>query len=93
MMDDRQQEIRGAEARQVLENALYKEAFAAIEARLVNELAQQDIDPKRAEYLRTLIVAGRKHRQYLEQVVVSGTMAAMQIERKRTLAERMLHRR
>lgn len=91
-MDEREQEIRGEEARRILGSAIYKEAFAAIESRLINELAQQDIDPKRAEYLRTLIVAGRKHRTYLEQVLVTGTMAAMEIERKRSLRDRILRR-
>ena len=92
-MSPEEERIRGADARQVLENRIYKEAHTALEARWINELAQQDIDPKRAEYLRTLLVAGRKIKQYMEQVMVSGTMAAMEIERKRTLAERMLGRR
>jgi hypothetical protein len=87
-----EERIRGADAKQVLDNRIYKEAFSALEARWINELAQQEIEPKRAEYVRTLLVAGRRHKQYLEQVMVSGTMAAMEIERKRTLAERMLRR-
>ena len=92
-MDERYQERRGEDAKRVLNDDIYKEAFAALEARWLNELVQQDIDPKRAEYLRTLLVAGRKHRQYMEQVMVTGTMAAMEIERKRSRSERVFHRR
>lgn len=92
-MDPQDEERRGEAAKRVLNEDIYKEAFAALEARWINELAQQDIDPKRAEYLRTLLVAGRKHRQYMEQVMVSGTMAAMELERKRSLTERVFHRR
>jgi hypothetical protein len=91
-MTPAEEERRGVEAQHVMENKIYREAYAALEARYVDEMAQQDVDPKRAEFLRLLLVASRKHRKYLEQVMVSGTMAAMQVERKRTLAERMLHR-
>ena len=91
-MDPIQEERRGEDAKRILNEPVYQEAFAALEQRWVNELAQQDIDPKRAEYLRTLLVAGRRHKQYMEQVMVSGTLAAMELERKRTLRERMLRR-
>lgn len=92
MTNEREQERRGEEARRIIGHEIYKEAFAAIEARWLSELVQQDIDPKRAEYLRTLLVAGRKHRQYMEQVMVSGTLAAQELERKQTLKERMWRR-
>ena len=92
--DDRARnaERRGEEARRVLQDSVYAEAFQALEQRWISEMAQQDIDPKRAEYLRTLVVAGRKHKQYMEQVMYSGTMAAMDIERKRTIQERLAQR-
>jgi hypothetical protein len=92
--DDRARhaERRGEEARRILHDSIYVEAFQALEQRWISEMAQQEIDPKRAEYLRTLIVAGRKHRQYMEQVMHSGTIAAKDIERKRSLRDRMLRR-
>ena len=91
-MNEHDEARRGEDARRVLGEAIYKEAYVALEARWVNELAQQELDPKRAEYLRALLVAGRKHKQYMEQVMVSGNMATIEIERKRTLRERFLRR-
>ena len=85
-----QEERRGEQARQVLDSAIYKEAFEMIEQRLIQELAVVEITKERAEYLRTILVAGRKHRKYMEQVLVTGTMAAMEENRKRSLMERIL---
>lgn len=89
-----EQEIsRGVDAQQVLQNAVYKEAFAEIEQRLLNQLAVLEIEPKRAEYLRQLICMGRKYRTYLEQVMLSGRMAEEQkslIERAKEKASQLL---
>ena len=76
------EEMRGESARQVLENPIYKEAYKIIEDRLINELAMIEIKPERAEYLRQILAVGRKHRQYLEQVLMSGKMAGIESERK-----------
>jgi hypothetical protein len=85
---------RGAEASQVLNNPLYKEAHQTIEERLVNELAQAELKPERAEYLRQLLVMNRKHKAYLEQVMVTGKYAEAEEERKSmlTLAREGLRR-
>ena len=91
-MDGEEQERRGEDARRIIEAPIHREAFAALEERLVNELARQDIDPQRAEFLRLLLVAGRKYRLYIEQVMVTGTMAAMETQRKRSLSDRMFRR-
>jgi len=91
-MDPAQEERRGEQARQIINAPLYQEAGAAFEARLVSELAQQDLRPERVTELRTLLVWHRKYRQYFEQILVTGTMAAMDAERKRTLRERMFRR-
>ena len=80
-----EEERRGERARQVLENEIYIEAFRMVEERLVGQMAQADIDQARAEYLRQLLVANRVIRRYLEQVLATGTMAAMEQQRKSAL--------
>jgi ribosomal protein L17 len=78
-----QEELRrGEDARRILEEPLLKEAFKVIEERIINSIAVVEIDKERAEYLRTILVASRKVRQYLEQVVTSGKLASMDEERK-----------
>lgn len=66
---------RGAEARGILNSPVYQESFAEIEKRLTNELTTLEIHKDRAEYLRQLMTMGRKYRQYLEQVMVTGQLA------------------
>lgn len=86
-------ERRGSEAQQVLQNALYKESFKFIEDRLLNELVTIEIKPERAEYIRQLLTMGRKYRQYLEQVMVTGKMATEQknlMERAKETAKRFI---
>lgn len=71
-------ERRGEEASRVLKAPIYKEAFETIEERLVSQLAVIEITKERAEYLRSLLIANRKIRAYLEQVMVTGQMAEEQ---------------
>lgn len=78
-------ERRGEEAGRILANPLYKEAFREIEDRIISQLAVIEITKERAEYLRSLLVANRKIRGYLEQVLVTGKMA----EEQKSLMERM----
>lgn len=78
-------ERRGEEAARVLKAPIYKEAFATIEERLIGQLAVIEITQERAEYLRQLLVANRKIKSYLEQVMVTGQMA----EEQKGLLERM----
>ena len=75
---------RGEEAQRVMQSAIYKEAFALIEERLVAQLAVIEITKERAEYLRSLLIANRKIRAYLEQVMVTGQLA----EEQKSLLER-----
>ena len=82
-------ERRGEEARQLLNNPLLKEAYEVIEARLVDQLSLAENSKERAEHVRYLLIAHRKYFGYLQQVVTTGTMAALEIERKASLAERM----
>ncbi len=84
---------RAEEARSIIGRPVFKEAYAMIEERLVNELAKADIDPKRAEYVRTLLVAHRKVRGYLEQVMQTGQMVELmqaQEEQRRSQLGRLM---
>lgn len=76
---------RGVAAQQVLSSDIYKESFKTIEERLIAELCTIEIKPERAEYLRQLITVGRKYRQYLEQVMVTGKYA----EEQKSLMDRV----
>lgn len=76
---------RGEEAHRVLSAEIYKEAFSLIEQRLISQLAVIEITPERAEYVRQLLVANRKVRSYLEQVMLTGQMA----EQQQSLMERV----
>ena len=87
-----EQERLGIEARNVLGNAAYKRAYEEFESKLVSQMAQAEITKERAEYLRTLLVASRKVRQILENTMVSGKLAAEDMERERTFAQRMRDR-
>jgi len=83
---------RGGRAQRVLGDEIYKEAFDTIQARIVGLLAQSETIGEQRERLNALLVAHNKIKQYMEQVALGGKMAAEQIERERTLAERMLRR-
>ena len=76
---------RGEEAHRVLSSDIYKEAFRIIEDRLISQFAVIEIQPERAEYLRQLLVANRKIKSYLEQVMLTGQYA----EQQQTLLERV----
>ena len=79
-MNLEQEEGRGEEAKYLLLNPLLVEAFATIESRIVDQLSQADTGAERRARLNDLLIANRKVRQYLEQVVATGTMAAMERE-------------
>jgi hypothetical protein len=91
-MDAAQEERRGEDARQVLDSYIYKEAYATIEANILTAMANANTTPEQGEYQRKLLIALRKVRIYIEQVAVTGTMAAIAEERKRTFMERQVER-
>ncbi len=86
------EERRGEDARQVLESYIYKEAYTAIEANIVTAMANANTTAAQGESLRALLIALRKVRGYIEQVAVTGTMAAIAEERKRTFLEKQAER-
>lgn len=83
---------RGHHAKRLLGDEMFKEAYETIESRLVDLLASADITDERGTHIRHLLAAHRKIRGYLEQVIIGGKLAAEQIERERTLKERMFGR-
>lgn len=86
-MTPEQEERRGEDARRVLNAPIYVEAYAQIEANIVSQMAQQATSAANAEDLRRLLIALRKVRTYMEQVMQTGTMAAMEQERRRSFTE------
>ena len=91
-MSPQEEERRGLEAQVVLENGIYKESYKVIRDNIVSQLSLADLADDKRQRLNNLLVALAKVEQYMKQVMVSGTMAAMQIERERTLAERIMRR-
>ena len=88
-MNPEQEERRGHEAQSVLQNGIYKEAYQAIRDNIISQLSLADLADDRRKRLNDLLVALGKVEGYMRQVMVSGTMAAQEIERQRTLAERV----
>lgn len=85
-------ERRGMEAQSVLQNGIYKEAYTVIRDNIVVQLSLADTPDDRRKRLNDLLVALGKVEGYMRQVMTTGTMAAMEMERKRSLADRVLRR-
>lgn len=77
-------------AQRLLGDDMHKEAFETIHARIVGLLAQSETTGERRDRLNQLLVAHTQIKAYWDQVILGGKMAADQIERDRTLKERML---
>lgn len=84
-------EAKGEEARRILHSDVYKEAYTQVEANIVAQMAQASTKAEDAESLRQLLIALRKVRVYMEQVMNTGTMAALD-KRKATITD-LLRRR
>lgn len=81
---------RGLEAKSLLDNPIYREAYQTIRDNIVTQLSLADTaDDKRAR-LNNLLIALSKVEQYMKQVMASGVMA--EIERERTLADKLFRR-
>ena len=81
--------IRGEEARRVLQSEVYKEAYAAVRERLVAQLESADIPAERRQRIVDLLVAHKVVNRYMEQMMVTGTMAEMEIDRQQSLSQKM----
>jgi hypothetical protein len=75
-MTDEETMSLGNEARIVLGNRAYQTAYEQVERVLVDELAKAELSKDRGEYLRQLLVSGRKHRQLLELALANGNFVA-----------------
>lgn len=83
---------RGNRAKNLLADEIYVEAYSAVRERIVSQLSlAETVDDKR-ERLNSLLVALATVQRYMEQVMLTGKMAAEQIERDRKFSERVLDR-
>ncbi len=83
----REQEMRGEEARRILEHPVYIEAWTAIRDRIVAQLESADLPADKRQKLNDLLIANSKAQKYMAMVLTTGTMAAMEINRQ-TLLDR-----
>ena len=85
-----EQEIeRGRNARRVLDDKMYQESYSVVRERIVSQLSQAETVGDKRERLNSLLVALSTVQRYMEQVAIGGKMAAEQIERDRTLTQRV----
>ena len=71
---------RGNKAKAILEDEVYREAWGAYEARLLEELANADRSEDQAKQLRALLISARKARAHLERIMRDGQVAAHELE-------------
>lgn len=88
-MSPEEEVSRAAKAQRVLADDMYNEAYSVIRDRIVQQLSQAETAGEKRERLNALLVSLETVRRYMEQVVISGKMAAQQIERDRTFTERV----
>lgn len=85
-----EQEIeRSRNAKRVLDDAMYQEAFAAIRERIVGQLSLVELAPDKRARLNDLLVSLSAVHKYMQNVMEGGKIAAQEIERQRTLGERL----
>jgi hypothetical protein len=80
---------RGRNAKRVLDDAMYQEAYSIVRERIVSQLSQAETVGEKRDRLNSLLVALSTVQRYMEQVALGGRMAAEQIERDRTMGERI----
>lgn len=83
---------RGRQAQAVLDNPIYAESYGLIEQELMNKW-RDSRDRDEREELHRLLKALVKARSVLESTMRSGKVAAAELERKRTWADRIGLRR
>ena len=70
-------------AHRLLEDELFKEAFTAIEANIVERLAVPGQSAAEVHELHHSLVAARRVRKYFQNVILTGQLEAMRGKRKR----------
>lgn len=78
---------RGQRAQEVLDNEIYVEAHAAVDAEIVR-LWRDSRDPKDREQLHALLGLHQKIKTAMEAVMRSGEIAAAELARKRSVSDR-----
>lgn len=83
---------RGEEAKRLLNEPMLKEAFDAVETALIDAIKRVDVGAEKAQkdLIVTLQLLG-KVKKYMEDVMATGKMAALQEERA-TWTDRMKSR-
>ena len=76
----------------MLQNGIYKESYKVIRDNIVSQLTLADTPDDRRKRLNDLLIALGKIDGYLRQVMTTGTMAAIEQERRRSLTDRVLRR-
>lgn len=85
-----EQEIeRARNAKRVLDDAMYQEAYSAVRERLVQQLTLAETYGERRERLNNLLVALSQVQRYMQNVMEGGKIAAQEIEHRRTMGERL----
>ena len=87
-IDLRNEEIRGEEARQILQSPLYQESWTAMRETLISKLETASLSVEERKTCNDLLIIHGKARKYMENVLTTGKMAEMELEKQRTLAER-----
>lgn len=90
-MSDYTEAQRGQQAQAVLDNPVYSESYALIEAEITRKW-RESRDKDEREQLHLLLRMLDKAKNVLESTMRAGKLAEAEIARKKTLAERVLWR-
>ena len=71
---------RAIDAARIIAEPIYKEAWQAYEARLLDEIANAGRNDDEVLRLRAFLVASRKARAHLERIMSAGAHAAQELE-------------
>lgn len=91
-MSDERDADRGRMAQAVLDNPVYAESYTSVEKELTQKWLESR-DAQEREHLHRLAMALKLARSVLEATMRSGKVAAKELERKRTLVDRIGLRR
>ena len=84
---------RAVMARNIWNDPVMKEARAHIEATLLERFKAAPIsDSEQLRWLRMLMEAHEVYNKFFQRVLNDGTLAQMEIDRRKTLTERVLRR-
>ncbi len=90
-MTEQEEMIRAADAKHLLSNPMYREAWEIPRERIIKKLESSISDDERRD-LNYLLRAFRVARSYAEQVIETGKLAEEADKQKRSFADRMLRR-